>query len=192
MLGAPELHAVLQVGSHEGTAEEQNLLPCPTGHFTGCSPWHYWLFELWVYVAGSFWAFWLLDLLDVPSCSQSILCSLCICAWGCPNQVQHFLLGFIELHVVCTAPLLNPVRTLLDGIPALLHVTCTTLALLTNLLRVHSIPPKMLPLKIFSQAGSNITCEEWHSLHSTQTLNNGLWDSACSHPANSRLTEQST
>lgn len=44
-----------------------------------------------------------------------------------PTQVQHFVLGFVELHVVCTGPLLKPVKTLLDGSHFLLCVPCTTL-----------------------------------------------------------------
>lgn len=59
------------------------------------------------------------------------------------------------------------------------------LVLLTNLLKVDSIPPSVLPMRIFSQAGPSVTCEEWHSLHSTWILSHRLWCFGCGHPANS-------
>lgn len=41
--------------------------------------------------------------------------------------MQHLVLGFVELHVVCTGPFLEPVKTLLEGVPSVLCVTFTTL-----------------------------------------------------------------
>ncbi|KAK4824941.1 hypothetical protein QYF61_021561 [Mycteria americana] len=41
-------------------------------------------------------------------------------------QVQNLALGFVELHAVCTGPLLKPVKVPLDGIPSLQRIDCTT------------------------------------------------------------------
>jgi len=42
------------------------------------------------------------------------------------THMQHLALGLLELYKVHTAPLLKPLTVLLDGIPSLQHVDCTT------------------------------------------------------------------
>jgi len=87
------------------------------------------------------------------------------------THVQDLALGLIELHEARTGPPLQPVQVPLVGIPSLQRVKCTTqLGVITNLLRVHSIPLPMCRTKMLVPVPV-LTPEERHSsLVSTWTL----------------------
>ncbi|KAK4823530.1 hypothetical protein QYF61_003039 [Mycteria americana] len=115
VLRAPELDAVLQVGSDQSRVEGQNHLPRPDGHaaldaaqgtvgILGCEhtlPAHVQLF--------------------IHQYPQPILIvGLAL------TQVQDPALGLVEPHEVHTGPLLKLVQVPLNGIPSLRRVNCTT------------------------------------------------------------------
>ncbi|GAB0177359.1 cAMP-dependent protein kinase inhibitor alpha [Grus japonensis] len=57
------------------------------------------------------------------------------------TKVQDLALVLVELHEVHVSPLLKLIKVLLDGIPPLKRINCTThLVSSANLLRVHSNP----------------------------------------------------
>ncbi|KAK4808881.1 hypothetical protein QYF61_007996 [Mycteria americana] len=129
MLGAPQVDAVLQVGSHKSGVKGQNHLPRPAGHssfdaaqetvgFLGCKhtlPGHV---ELLINQHPQI----LLRRAALNTFSAQPVFVLGIA----PTQVQNFALGLVELHEVRTGPPLKPVQVPLDGIPSLQRVDCTT------------------------------------------------------------------
>ncbi|KAK4821962.1 hypothetical protein QYF61_004966 [Mycteria americana] len=159
MLGAPELDAALQVGSHKSGVEGQNHLPRPAGHapfdagqdtvgFLGCRrtlPGHV---EL---LINQHPQVLLLRAALNPFSAQPVF------VLGiAPTHVQDLALGLAELHEVHTGPPLKLVEIPLDGIPSLHCVNRTTqLGVVANLLRVHSIPLSVLPTKMLNSAGPN-------------------------------------
>ncbi|RMC13054.1 hypothetical protein DUI87_10584 [Hirundo rustica rustica] len=69
------------------------------------------------------------------------------------TQLQDPLLGLVEIHEVPMDPLLKLVQILLDGIPPLWQVICTTqLGSFENLLRVHSILSSMSLMKTLNNS----------------------------------------
>ncbi|KAK4827563.1 hypothetical protein QYF61_019187 [Mycteria americana] len=129
MLRPPELHAVLQMGSHKSGVEGQNHLPQPAGHasfdaaqdtvgFLGCKctlPGHV---ELLINQHPH--VLLLRAALNPFSAQPVFVLGIAL------THVQDLALGFVELHEVHTGPPLKPVRVPLDGIPPLQHVDCTT------------------------------------------------------------------
>jgi len=129
MLGAPELDAVLQVGSHQSRVEGQNHLPQPAGHASldvaqdtvgllGCKC------TLPVHVELLIHHYPLVLLLRAalePLSAQPVF------VFGiAPTQVQDLALALVELHEVHTGAPLQPVKVPLNGIPSLQCVNHTT------------------------------------------------------------------
>ncbi|KAK4830572.1 hypothetical protein QYF61_011750 [Mycteria americana] len=129
MLGAPELNAVLQVGSHESRVQGENHFPQPADHasfdaaqdtvgFLGCKctlPAH-------------------VELL-INQQPQVILLTAALNPFSAqpvfvlgtsPTHVPDLALGPVELHEVHMGPPLKPVKVPLDGIPSLQRVNHTT------------------------------------------------------------------
>jgi len=70
------------------------------------------------------------------------------------THVQHLSIGLVKLHSVLTCPLSEPVQCPLDGVPSFCCMNCTTqLGVISNLLRVRSIPLSMLLIKILKSTG---------------------------------------
>ena len=122
MLGAPELDAVLQVGSHQGGVKGQNHLPRPAGHasldaaqdtvgFPGCQR------TLLVHVEfliNQYPQVLLLRAALEPPPAQPVL------VFGIAlTHVQDPALGLVELPAVHAGPPLQPVQVPLNGIPEL-------------------------------------------------------------------------
>ncbi|KAK4831083.1 hypothetical protein QYF61_015281 [Mycteria americana] len=129
VLRAPELDAVLQVGSHQSRVEGQNHLPRPAGH-------------------ASFDAAW--DTVGLLGCECTLLARVQLFIHQYPyvllpraalnpfnpqpvlisgvalTQVQDPALGLVEPHEVHISPLLELVQVPLDGILSLRCVNCTT------------------------------------------------------------------
>ncbi|KAK4822945.1 hypothetical protein QYF61_023445 [Mycteria americana] len=129
VLRAPELDAVLQVGSHQSRVEGQNHLPRPAGH-------------------ASFDA--AQDTVGLLGCEHTVLAHVQLFTHQYPQvllsraalnplipqpvlipgvaltQVQDLALGLVEPHEVHTGPLLQLVQVPLDDIPSFRHVNCTT------------------------------------------------------------------
>ncbi|KAK4818827.1 hypothetical protein QYF61_019864 [Mycteria americana] len=129
MLGAPELKAVLQVGSHESGAEGENHLPRPADHasfdaaqdtvgFLGCERTLLGLVEL---LINQHPQVLLLRAALNPFSTQTVF------VLGiAPTRVQDLALGLVECHEVRMGPPLKPVKVPLDGMPSLQRVNCTT------------------------------------------------------------------
>ncbi|KAK4825708.1 hypothetical protein QYF61_002067 [Mycteria americana] len=129
MLGAPELNAVVQLGSHESGVEGQNHLPRPAGHtsfdaaqdtvgFLGCKrqlPAHG---ELLINQHPR--VLLLRAALSPFSIQPVFVLGIAL------THVQDLALGLVELHEVCTGPPLKPVKVSLDSIPSLQCVDHTT------------------------------------------------------------------
>ncbi|KAK4816374.1 hypothetical protein QYF61_016278 [Mycteria americana] len=129
VLRAPELDAVLQVGSHQSRGEGQNHLPRPAGHasfdaaqdtvgFLGCER-------------------TLLARIQpfIHQYPQVLLCRAALNPFipqpvliqgVAPAQVQDLALGLVEPPEVHMGPLLELVQVPLDGILSLRHVNNTT------------------------------------------------------------------
>ena len=129
MFGAPELDAVLQVGSHKSEVKGQNHLPRPAGHnsldaaqitvgFLGCKCTLQAHVEL---LVNQYPPVLLLRAALEPLSAQPVL------VFGiAPTHVQDLALDLVGLHVAHAGPPLQPVKVLLNGIPSLLHVNHTT------------------------------------------------------------------
>ncbi|KAK4828118.1 hypothetical protein QYF61_023916 [Mycteria americana] len=128
MLRAPELDAVLQVGSHQSGVEGQNHLPQPAGHASfdaaqdtvgllGCESTLLAHIQLFIHQYPQV----LLhrDALK-PFISQPVLI-----LGVALTQVQDLALGLVEPHEVHMGPLFKLVQVPLDGIPSLGHVNHT-------------------------------------------------------------------
>ncbi|PKU39851.1 hypothetical protein llap_9848 [Limosa lapponica baueri] len=128
VLRAPELDAVLQVGSHESGVEGQNHLPRPAGHafdvaqdavgFLNCKRTLLAYVEL---LINQHPQVLLLRAALNPFTTQPVLIS-----GISPTHVQDPALGLVEPQEVLTGPLLKPVQVPLDGIQSLRHVNLTT------------------------------------------------------------------
>ncbi|KAK4827094.1 hypothetical protein QYF61_014196 [Mycteria americana] len=129
VLRAPELDAVLQVGSHQSRAEGQNHLPRPAGHaafdaaqdtvgFLGCECTLLGHIQLFIHQYPQV-------LLHRAALNPFIPQPVLILGAD-PTQVQDLVLGLAEPHEVHMGPLLQLVQVPLDGIPSLRHVNCTT------------------------------------------------------------------
>ncbi|KAK4806791.1 hypothetical protein QYF61_005587 [Mycteria americana] len=129
VLRAPELDAVLQVGSHQSRIEGQNHLPQPVGHASfdaaqdkigllGCERTLLAHVQLFVhqYPQVLFRRAALDHIIPQPLLKPRIA----------PTQVQDPALGLVEPHEVHTGPLLQLVQVPLDDIPSFWHVNCTT------------------------------------------------------------------
>ncbi|KAK4827794.1 hypothetical protein QYF61_021747 [Mycteria americana] len=129
MLGAPELNAVLQVGSHKSRVEGENPPPRPAGHAS---------FDAAQDTVGSLGCKrTLLGHVDLVINQQPQVLLLrsalnpfstqAVFVFGiAPTHVQDLALGLVELHEACTGPSLKPVKVPLDGIPSLQSIDCTT------------------------------------------------------------------
>ncbi|KAK4832092.1 hypothetical protein QYF61_020707 [Mycteria americana] len=125
MLGAPELNAVLRVGSHESGVEGENHLPRPAGPasfdaaqdtvgFLGCKhtlPGHV---EL---LINQHPQVLLLRAALNPFSAQPLFVLGIVL-----THVQDLALGLVKVHEVPTGPPLKPVRVPLDGTPSLQRV----------------------------------------------------------------------
>ncbi|KAK4830254.1 hypothetical protein QYF61_009321 [Mycteria americana] len=129
VLRAPELDAVLQVGSYQSRVEGQNHLPQPAGHTSfdaaqdtvgllGCKRTLLAHVQLFIHQYPQV----LLCKADLnPFIPQPVLISEVAL-----TQLQDPALGLAEPHEVHMGPLLQLVQVPLDGIPSLRRVTCTT------------------------------------------------------------------
>ncbi|PKU45108.1 hypothetical protein llap_4594 [Limosa lapponica baueri] len=129
MLGAPELDAVCQVGSHQSREEGQNHLPEPAGHASfdaaqhtvgllGCKPTLLAHIELLIYQHPQVL---LLRAALNPFSLQHV------CVFGIAStHMQDFVLALVEFHEVRTGPPLKPVKVPLDGTSSLQCVDCST------------------------------------------------------------------
>ncbi|KAK4824658.1 hypothetical protein QYF61_017031 [Mycteria americana] len=129
VLRAPELDAVLQVGSQQSRVEGQNHLPRPAGHASfdaaqdtvgllGCKRTlsaHVQLF-IHQYPQVLFRRAALDHIIPQPVLKLRIALT----------QVQDLALGLVEPQEVHTGPLLQLVQVCLDGIPSFYRVNCTT------------------------------------------------------------------
>ncbi|KAK4832392.1 hypothetical protein QYF61_022247 [Mycteria americana] len=128
MLGAPELNAVLQAGSHESGVEGQNHLPQPAGH--ACHA--------------------VQDMICLPGCERTLSAHVQLFIHQypqvflhraalnpfipqpvfvlgiAPTHVQDLALGLLEPHEVHMCPPLQLVQVPLGGIPSFQLVDCTT------------------------------------------------------------------
>ncbi|PKU47477.1 hypothetical protein llap_2217 [Limosa lapponica baueri] len=128
MLGAPELDAVLQLGTYKSGVEGENHLPQPAGHdsdavqdaigFLGCQctlPAHV---EL---LINQHLQVLLLSTALYPFFAHSVFVHRIAL-----THVQDLALGLVEFDEVITRPFLKPVKVLLDGTPSHQHVDRTT------------------------------------------------------------------
>ncbi|KAK4827132.1 hypothetical protein QYF61_014526 [Mycteria americana] len=125
VLRAPEVDAVLQVGSHQSRAEGQNHLPRPAGHASfdaaqdtvglpGCEytlPAHVQLF---------------IHQYPPRAAPNPFIPQPVLILGVAPTQVHDLAFGLVEPHEVHIGPLLKLVQVPLDGSPSLRHVNCTT------------------------------------------------------------------
>ncbi|KAK4822221.1 hypothetical protein QYF61_011862, partial [Mycteria americana] len=122
VLRAPELDAVLQVGSHQSGVEGQNHLPRPAGHaafdaaqdmvgFLGCEHTLQAHVQLFIH---QYPQVLLRRAALNPFIPQPVLIPGVVL-----TQVQDFALGLVEPHEVSIGPLLKFVQVALDGIPSL-------------------------------------------------------------------------
>ncbi|KAK4811179.1 hypothetical protein QYF61_019810 [Mycteria americana] len=120
--GAPELDAVLQVGSQESGVEGENHLPRPAGHasfdtaqdtigFLGC--------ERTLLAHVQFFIHHYPQVLLLSAALNPFIPQSVLILGIAPMQVQDLALGFVELQEVPMGPLLKPVQVPLDGIPSL-------------------------------------------------------------------------
>ncbi|KAK4826362.1 hypothetical protein QYF61_007956, partial [Mycteria americana] len=193
VLRAPELDAVLQVGSHQSRVEGQNHLPRPAGHAS--------------FPAAQ-------DTVGFLGCKRTLLAHVQLVTHQYPQvllhraslnpfipqpvlipgvaltQVQDPVVGPVEPHEVHMGPLLKLVQVPLDGILSLRHVNSSlSLVSSANVLRIHSIP-----LSIYQTVLVPVWTPEGHhlSLISIWTLSHCPLPSGCDHPANSSSTKQPT
>jgi len=129
MLGAPELDAVFQVGSHKSGLKGQNHLPRPAGYasldaaqvtvgFLGCKCTLLAHVELLIH---QYPQVFLLRAALEPLSAQPVL------VFGiAPTHMKELAPGLVELHAVHTGPPLQPVKVPLNGIPSLQSVNHTT------------------------------------------------------------------
>ncbi|KAK4830062.1 hypothetical protein QYF61_008400 [Mycteria americana] len=129
VLRAPELGAVLQVGSHQGRVEGQNHLLQPAGHasfdaaqvtvgFLGCKCTLLAHVQLFIH---QYPQVLLLRAALNPLITQPVL-RLGVAL----THVQDLALGLVDPHEVHMGPLLQLVQVPLDGIPSLRHANCAT------------------------------------------------------------------
>ncbi|KAK4816043.1 hypothetical protein QYF61_011051 [Mycteria americana] len=145
VLRAPELDAVLQVGSHQSRGEGQDHLPQPTGHasfdaaqdmvgFLGCKRTLLAHVQLFIHQYP--------QVLLHRAALNPFIPQLVLIPGVTLNQVQDLALALVEPPEVHMGLLLELVQVPLDGNPSLRHVNHTTqlgVILHPNLLRVHSI-----------------------------------------------------
>jgi len=117
-MGAPELDAGLQVGSHQSGVEGQNPLPQPAGHadaaqdvvgLLGCEHTLVAHVQLFIHRYPQV----LLRAVLNPFIPQPVLI-----AGVALTQMQDLAYGPVEPHEVHTSPLLKLVQVSLDGIPS--------------------------------------------------------------------------
>ncbi|KAK4817103.1 hypothetical protein QYF61_027966 [Mycteria americana] len=129
VLRAPDLDAVLQVGSHQSRAEGQNHLPRPAGHASfdaaqdtvgllGCKHTLSAHVQLFIHHYS--------QVLFRRAALNHIIPQRVLKLRIAPTQVQDPALGLVEPHEVHIGPLLQLVQVPLDDILSFWHVNCTT------------------------------------------------------------------
>ncbi|KAK4821646.1 hypothetical protein QYF61_026507 [Mycteria americana] len=129
VLRAPELDAVLWVGSYQSGVEGQNHLPRPAGHASfdaaqdtvgrlGCECALLAHVQLFVHQYP--------QVLFYRTALDHIIPQSLLKPRIAPTQVQDPALGLVEPHEVHTGPLLQLVQVPLDDIPSFWRVRCTT------------------------------------------------------------------
>jgi len=153
LLGAPELHAGLDVESHLSGVEGQNHLPQPAGHTSLDAA------QETVGLLGSKYTppghvellvnhhpqVLLLRAALNPLSAQHVFV-LAIA----PTHVQDLALVLVELHEVHTGPPLLSRSLWMASLPSSVSTTLHSLVLSANLLRAHSMPLTMLPTKMLN------------------------------------------
>ncbi|KAK4829697.1 hypothetical protein QYF61_006072 [Mycteria americana] len=128
-LRTPELHAVLQVGSHQNRVEGQNHLPQPAGHASldaaqdtvgllGC--------ECSLVAHGQLFIHQYPHILLCTAALNPFIPQPVLIPGVALTQVQGLALGLVEPHEVHMDPLLKLVKAPLDGLLSLSHVNCIT------------------------------------------------------------------
>lgn len=65
-----------------------------------------------------------------------------------PSKVQDLVLGFVDIHEVCTGPPLMPVKGLLDGFPCFQQVDCTTQFGIIGILAEGTLDPTVQSMSV--------------------------------------------
>ncbi|KAK4825361.1 hypothetical protein QYF61_026880 [Mycteria americana] len=199
VLRAPELDAVLQVGSHQSRVEGQNHLPRPAGHaafdaaqdrvgLLGCEHTLLGHVQLFIYQYS--------QILLCRAALNHIIPQPVLILGIAPTQVQDLALGFVEPHEVHMDSFrFQLVQVPLDGILSLKHVNHTTqLGIVCKLAEGALDPTVYVTDEGIKQYWSQYCPPEGHhlSLISIWTLTHSPLPSGCNHATNSSSTEQST